>query len=44
MLKHAPSWAASLLEDLHTPCFIASERGIIEKSRPGKRSTALPGC
>jgi len=30
MLKHAPSWAASLPEELQTPCFIVSERGIID--------------
>jgi D-serine deaminase-like pyridoxal phosphate-dependent protein len=29
-LKHAPSWAATLPEDLRTPCFVVSERGIID--------------
>jgi D-serine deaminase-like pyridoxal phosphate-dependent protein len=29
-LKRAPSWAASLPEELQTPCFIVSERGIVD--------------
>ncbi|MFM0203230.1 alanine racemase [Paraburkholderia fungorum] len=29
-LRRAPSWAASLPEELQTPCFIVSERGIVD--------------
>jgi 3-hydroxy-D-aspartate aldolase len=29
-LKRAPSWAASLPGELQTPCFIVSERGIVD--------------
>lgn len=32
-LKRAPSWAVSLPEELQTPCFIVSERGIIDNLR-----------
>src|ERR1700730_8633618 len=29
-LRRAPSWAASLPEELQTPCFVISERGIVD--------------
>jgi D-serine deaminase-like pyridoxal phosphate-dependent protein len=29
-LRRAPSWAAGLPEELNTPCFVVSERGIVD--------------